>query len=218
MKRGFIILLLLAALLSILPSSVYADGIYECWEIGSMLGVNFASFSNEDLSYISDSTYSWFSLKAFIGFFFTNYFSVHLELGLGYINYYEDDLSGIVSISNTDYNLILRYYIYFKHSYDDTQSKSFIRGYIGLGYSYSEVSEAYLGLALDELGYDIYDDIVTDLYKQNFGSAIIVLGFDVSLFVIEFRYYYGIDYMSDVLTTMPKRSQFEILFETKLII
>ncbi len=217
MKRGFIILLLLAALLFILPSSVYADGTYECWEIGSMLGVNFASFSNEDLSYIG-STNSWLSLKAFIGFFFTNYFSVHLELGLGYINYYEDELYGTVTISNTDYNLILRYYIYFKHSYDDTQSKSFIRGYIGLGYSYSKVSEAYLGLALDELGYDIFDDIVTDLYKQNFGSAIIVLGFDVSLFVIEFRYYYGIDYMSDVLTTMPKRSQFEILFETKLII
>jgi hypothetical protein len=212
MKRGFIILLLLAALLFILPSSVYADGIYECWEIGSMLGVNFASFSNEDLSYIG-STNSWLSLKAFIGFFFTNYFSVHLELGLGYINYYEDELYGTVTISNTDYNLILRYYIYFKHSYD-----SFIRGYLGLGYSYSEVSEAYLGLALDELGYDTYDDIVTDLYKQNFGSAIIVLGFDVSLFVIEFRYYYGIDYMSDVLTTMPKRSQFEVLFEMKLII
>ncbi|HQQ20167.1 MAG TPA: hypothetical protein PK520_08755 [Exilispira sp.] len=217
MKRGFIILLLLAALLFILPSSVYADGTYECWEIGSMLGVNFASFSNEDLSYIG-STNSWLSLKAFIGFFFTNYFSVHLELGLGYINYYEDELYGTVTISNTDYNLILRYYIYFKHSYGDTLPKSFIRGYIGLGYSYSEVSEAYLGLALDELGYDTYDDIVTDLYKQNFGSAIIVLGFDVSLFVIEFRYYYGIDYMSDVLTTMPKRSQFEVLFEMKLII
>ncbi|HPB48368.1 MAG TPA: hypothetical protein PLX16_07125 [Exilispira sp.] len=213
MKRGFIILLLLAALLFILPSSVYADGTYECWEIGSMLGVNFASFSNEDLSYIG-STNSWLSLKAFIGFFFTNYFSVHLELGLGYINYYEDELYGTVTISNTDYNLILRYYIYFKHSYGDTLPKSFIRGYIGLGYSYSEVSEAYLGLALDELGYDTYDDIVTDLYKQNFGSAIIVLGFDVSLFVIEFRYYYGIDYMSDVLTTMPKRSQFE--FYSKL--
>jgi len=182
------------------------------------IGVNFASFSNEDLSYISGSTNSWLSLKAFIGFFFTNYFSVHLELGLGYINYYEDDLSGTVSISNTDYNLILRYYIYFKHSYGDALPKSFIRGYIGLGYSYSEVSEAYLGLALDELGYNTYDDIVTDLYKQNFGSAIIVLGFDVSLFVIEFRYYYGIDYMSDVLTTMPKRSQFEVLFEMKLII
>ena len=217
MKRGFIILLLLAALLFILPSSVYADGTYECWEIGSMLGVNFASFSNEDLSYIG-STNSWLSLKAFIGFFFTNYFSVHLELGFGYINYYEDELYGTVTISNTDYNLILRYYIYFKHSYGDTLPKSFIRGYIGLGYSYSEVSEAYLGLALDELGYDTYDDIVTDLYKQNFGSAIIVLGFDVSLFVIEFRYYYGIDYMSDVLTTMPKRSQFEVLFEMKLII
>ena len=217
MKRGFIILLLLAALLFILPSSVYADGTYECWEIGSMLGVNFASFSNEDLSYIG-STNSWLSLKAFIGVFFTNYFSVHLELGLGYINYYEDELYGTVTISNTDYNLILRYYIYFKHSYGDTLPKSFIRGYIGLGYSYSEVSEAYLGLALDELGYDTYDDIVTDLYKQNFGSAIIVLGFDVSLFVIEFRYYYGIDYMSDVLTTMPKRSQFEVLFEMKLII